>query len=631
MTDPNQHFSQLLELLKIERQEDRDQYETKIRNKSIDQRKSDGVTCYPLHFKSFKLGIGDHCILTFGYVPMKGKRHMFQVGVSSSLFVNKDQKTHSCQGIISKVKPDEIAIMLSRNEAPEWLDKGKIGLDLLFDEATYDQMEKMLWILMDNTKGRTAEMIQYTLGNARPRFEGLQGITYPDLNTSQNEALNQVNAAKDIGLIHGPPGTGKTTTLVTCIRHVLQTEKQVLVCAPSNSAVDLIVEKLHQKQVPVTRLGHPARVTEEIEKHTLDAQITQNPLFKELKKIRKKGEELRRLGKQYKRSFGRAEAQERKLMLQEARFLKAEGRRLEDQMVEGILNTVAVIACTLVGANNQRISNMRFKTVFIDESSQVLEPAAWIAISKAERVIMAGDHLQLAPTVKSKEALSKGFGNTIFERCINAYDIGVMLTQQYRMHPEIMAFSNQHFYQGLLTSDASILERPLKFERTTEFIDTAGCGYEEALNKETLSTFNREEASFTINQLKGIVASHDQPENYSYAIIAPYKAQVELLRYFLSELKYPPALLKRISINSVDAFQGQERDIVLISLTRSNAQGVIGFLSEEKRMNVAMTRAKYKLLLIGDSATLSRHSFFDKLIQHYQAQNHYRSAFEFLY
>jgi superfamily I DNA and/or RNA helicase len=300
-------------------------------------------------------------------------------------------------------------------------------------------------------------------------------------------------------------------------------------------------------------------------------------------------------------------------------------------MVEGILNTVAVIACTLVGANNQRISNMRFKTVFIDESSQVLEPAAWIAISKAERVIMAGDHLQLAPTVKSKEALSKGFGNTIFERCINAYDIGVMLTQQYRMHPEIMAFSNQHFYQGLLTSDASILERPLKFERTTEFIDTAGCGYEEALNKETLSTFNREEASFTINQLKGIVASHDQPENYSYAIIAPYKAQVELLKYFLSELKYPPALLKRISINSVDAFQGQERDIVLISLTRSNAQGVIGFLSEEKRMNVAMTRAKYKLLLIGDSATLSRHSFFDKLIQHYQAQNHYRSAFEFLY
>ena len=272
-----------------------------------------------------------------------------------------------------------------------------------------------------------------------------------------------------------------------------------------------------------------------------------------------------------------------------------------------------------------------FKTVFIDESSQVLEPAAWIAISKAERVIMAGDHLQLAPTVKSKEALAKGFENTIFERCINAYDIDVMLTQQYRMHPEIMAFSNQYFYRGLLTSDASILERPLKFERTTEFIDTAGCGYEEALNKETLSTFNPEEASFTINQLKGIVASHDQSENYSYAIIAPYKAQVELLRYFLSELKYPPALLKRISINSVDAFQGQERDIVLISLTRSNAQGVIGFLSEEKRMNVAMTRAKYKLLLIGDSATLSRHSFFDKLIQHYQAQNHYRSAFEFLY
>ena len=206
-----------------------------------------------------------------------------------------------------------------------------------------------------------------------------------------------------------------------------------------------------------------------------------------------------------------------------------------------------------------------------------------------------------------------------------------MLTQQYRMHPEIMAFSNQYFYQGLLKTDSSILDRPLKFGNSTLFIDTAGCGYEETLNKETLSTFNQDEARFTINQLNKFVISINKPEDYSYAIIAPYKAQVELLRYFLSELKYPPIIFKRISINSVDAFQGQERDIVLISLTRSNTQGIIGFLSEEKRLNVAMTRAKYKLLLIGDSATLSRHVFFDKLIQHYQFENNYRSAFEFLY
>ena len=631
MTDPHQHFIQLLELLKIERQEDRDQYEIKIRNKSLNQRKTDGVTCYPLHFKSFKLGIGDHCILTFRYVPMKERRNLFQVGVSASLFVNIDQKTHSSHGIISKVKTDEIAIMLDRNEAPEWLNKGEIGLDLLFDEATYDQMEKMLRNLLEIKKGRIAEMIQYTLGNKIPRFKGLQGINYPDLNSSQNEALNKVNAAKDIGLIHGPPGTGKTTTLVTCIRDVLQIEKQVLVCAPSNSAVDLIVEKLHQKKVSVTRLGHPARVTEEIEKHTLDAQIIEHPLFKELKKIRKKGDELRRLGKQYKRRFGRAEAQERKLLLHEARLLTTEGRILEDQMVEDILNRVSVIACTLVGANNKRIADKFFKTVFIDESSQVLEPAAWIALSKADRVIMAGDHLQLAPTVKSKEALAKGFGNTIFERCIMAYDIDVMLTQQYRMHPEIMAFSNQYFYHGLLKTDPSILERPLKFENSTVFIDTAGCGHEETLNVETLSTFNRDEALFTINHLNKIVTSIDKPEDYSYAIIAPYKAQVELLRYFLNELKYPPVIFKKISINSVDAFQGQERDIVFISLTRSNTQGVIGFLSEEKRLNVAMTRAKYKLLLIGDSATLSGHVFFNKLIQHYQLKNNYQSAFEFLH
>ena len=631
MIDPHQHFTQLLELLKLERREDRYQYEIKIRNKSLNQRKSEGVTCHPLYFKSFKLGIGDHCILTFKYVPMKDRRHLFQVGVSASLFVNIGQKTHSSHGIISKVKTDEIAIMLARNEAPKWLNEGQIGLDLLFDEATYDQMEKVVRNLLETKKGRTAEMIQYTLGNKIPRFNGLHGIIYPDLNVSQNEALNKVNAAKDIGLIHGPPGTGKTTTLVTCIKDIVQIEKQVLVCAPSNSSIDLIVEKLHQRKVSVTRLGHPARVTEEIEKHTLDSQIMEHPLFKELKKIRKKGDELRRLGKQYKRRFGRAESQERKLLLNEARLLMTEGRILEDQMVEGILNTVSVIACTLVGANNKRIADKRFKTVFIDESSQVLEPAAWIALSKADRVIMAGDHLQLAPTVKSKEALAKGFGNTIFERCIKAYDIDVMLTQQYRMHPEIMAFSNQYFYQGLLKTDPSILVRPIKFENSALFIDTAGCGYEETLNKETLSTFNQDEARFTINQLNKFVISINKPEDYSYAIIAPYKAQVELLRYFLGELKYPPIIFKRISINSVDAFQGQERDIVLISLTRSNTQGIIGFLSEEKRLNVAMTRAKYKLLLIGDSATLSRHVFFDKLIQHYQLENNYKSAFEFLY
>ena len=631
MIDPHQHFIQLLELLEIERREDRDQYEIKIRNKSLNQRKSEGVTCHPLYFKSFKLGIGDHCILTFKYVPMKDIRHLFQVGVSASLFVNIGQKTYSSHGIISKVKTDEISIMLAGNEVPKWLNQGEIGLDLLFDEATYDQMEKAVRNLLETKKGRTAEMIQYTLGNKIPRFHGLQGITYPDLNASQNEALNKANAAKDLGLIHGPPGTGKTTTLVTCIKDVVQIEKQVLVCAPSNSAVDLIVEKLHQRKVSVTRLGHPARVTDEIEKHTLDSQIMEHPLFKKLKKIRKKGDELRRLGKQYKRRFGRAEAQERKLLLNEARLLMTEGRILENQMIEGILDTVSVIACTLVGANNKRITDKRFKTVFIDESSQVLEPAAWIALSKADRVIMAGDHLQLAPTVKSKEALAKGFGDTIFERCIKAYDIDVMLTQQYRMHPEIMAFSNQYFYQGLLKTDPSILGRPLKFENSTLFIDTAGCGYDETLNKETLSTFNQDEAHFTINQLNKFVIGINKPEDYSYAIIAPYKAQVELLRYFLNELKYPSKIFKRISINSVDAFQGQERDIVFISLTRSNAQGIIGFLSEEKRLNVAMTRAKYKLLLIGDSATLSRHVFFDKLIQHYQSENNYKSAFEFLH
>jgi superfamily I DNA and/or RNA helicase len=284
----------------------------------------------------------------------------------------------------------------------------------------------------------------------------------------------------------------------------------------------------------------------------------------------------------------------------------------------------------LVGVNNPYLKGRNFKTVFIDESSQALEPAAWIPMLRCERAIMAGDHLQLAPTVKSAEAKKQGLGDTIFERCMHAYNIDVMLTDQYRMHPDIMAFSNAEFYQGRLKTAKTVLARNQVFDRPTQFIDTAGCGFQEAINPETLSTFNQEEALFVLRRLDEIIGQLTNPQDYSYGIIAPYKAQIEVLRIGLRELDLPEGVRELISINTVDAFQGQERDVILISLTRSNDRGEIGFLAEEKRMNVAMTRARFKLLIVGDSATLSSNGFFDRMIKYYQEKEWYNSAFEYL-
>lgn len=300
-------------------------------------------------------------------------------------------------------------------------------------------------------------------------------------------------------------------------------------------------------------------------------------------------------------------------------------------MIYDVLNNANVIACTLVGANNQFLFNRTFKTVFIDESSQALEPAAWIPILKGNRVVMAGDHLQLPPTVKSKEAARQGLGETLFERVIRTHEADTMLKVQYRMHPQIMSFSNGYFYKGQLLSADFIKERKGIYAKPVSFIDTAGCGFDEAINEETLSTYNTEEARFCLDHLNKSLKEKDFQRKPSIGIIAPYKAQVETLRKLMHDFDWEEDQLRKLDINTVDAFQGQERDIMYITLTRSNTNGEIGFLADERRLNVALTRARHRLVVIGDSATLSHNDFFDKLILHFQEIEAYTSAFEYIY
>jgi ATP-dependent RNA/DNA helicase IGHMBP2 len=626
------HFLNLLSLVKIEREEDRKQYEEKIRNRSLQDRKNDGVTWYPVMINQSYLGTGEKWVFQVERTTGLEQRHIFQSGSSVSLFLHDDKNVVSASGIVMRMNQHKMTLMLNSDDPPDWIDDGKLGVNLLFDESTYEEMEKTLKTLSKTTSGRVFDLMPILLGKSEPHFISKAPITFPGLNESQNDALNRIREAQDLALVHGPPGTGKTTTLVQAIREKVSEEKQVLVCASSNAAVDLLAEKLTEQGIRVLRIGHPARVTEAVISTTMDARLAQHADSKMLRDLRKKSEEMRSMGMKFKRNFGRMERAQRRLLIDESKNLKEEAKLLEGHMIYDELNKAEVIACTLVGANNKFLSNRQFKTVFIDEASQTLEPALWIPLMRSQKVVMAGDHWQLPPTVKSREAEKGGLANTIFERTIKAYQIDTMLVTQYRMHPDIMAFSNDFFYKGKLKSGELIHRRKQLFDYPVSFIDTAGCGYEEKKNPETLSTYNEDEAQFLLQRLDQLITETGEEVNQlTIGIIAPYKAQTELLSSRIKHYPWYKELQGNITINSVDAFQGQERDVIIMSLVRSNDHGEIGFLGDIRRMNVAMTRARYLLMMVGDSATLSSNDFFDKLIQDLQARGFYHSAFEYQY
>ncbi len=626
-----EHFKRLLQLIRKERAEDRKQYELKINHRSLEERKKEGVTWYPvIENKSF-LGTGEKWVIKLERTTGTEKKHHFQAGSSASLFLNKDTVTQQVSGVVSQVNEKYMTLVLHRDEPPEWINDGKLGVNLLFDESTYDQMEKTMKLLVDTREASHLNLIDVLVGDKIPVFQKAREIRNPFLNQGQIRALQLITSAEDVALIHGPPGTGKTTTLVEAIIYTVEKEKQVLITAASNAAVDLLVEKLSLQSVRVLRLGHPARVTEAVVNTTLDARLSDHNDAKLLRDLRRKAEQIRSMAGKFKRNFGRAEREERRYLYDESKKLKEEVRMLEGHMIFDELNKAQVIACTLSGANHSHLRNRKFKTVFIDEASQAVEPAMWIPLLKADKVVMAGDHWQLPPTIKSFEAAKEGLETTIFERMMKEKDVSVMLQTQYRMHDDIMQFSNLHFYKGELKSADVIEKRRQVFQEAVKFIDTAGCGFDEKINPETLSTYNTDEADFLLKRLHSMIEENPEMLQMSIGIIAPYRAQTVVLNELIATYPWYEELKKNMSINSVDAFQGQERDVIMMSLVRSNDRGEIGFLSNKRRMNVAMTRAKHLMMMIGDSGTLSANPFFDELIQNMQDRNLYHSAFEYLY
>ncbi|MBK7651638.1 MAG: AAA family ATPase [Flammeovirgaceae bacterium] len=634
-----------LELIKLERQSDLEQYRQKVLQRSLTHRVRDGVTWYPIRLMRDYIGTGERIILELQRMHQLDQPHSFQSGKLVSLFCNasgKPEKEHT-NAVINYVQENTITITLNSEDLPDWINDGQLGLDVMFDEMTYKEMEHAVKSVIKAEDNRVAELREIFLGDVKNKnntsgFKPENTVDYQEsikaLNESQVKAVDQILQTQDVAFIHGPPGTGKTTTLVQAIVLTHKMEGQVLVCTPSNAAIDLLVEKLSQQNLNVVRIGHPARVTEQTLSKTLDARIATHPNFAELRNLRKKMEQVRSQASKYKRNFGYNEKEQRRLLKEEARTLKSDADMLEFYIITDLLQKADVICSTLVGSSHPVIRGRKFKTVFIDEAAQSLEPACWIPMLKSQRAILAGDHCQLPPTIKSNEAAKGGLALTLFEKGIAKHpDMATMLQVQYRMHEAIMKFSSTYFYKDELIAHASVKTGLLQPNQTPlEFIDTAGCGYSEQQDPETLSRFNIEEANLLIRQVEKLVEEIGLEEwianEISMGIITPYRAQVDHLHKLAEASHLLEPLHKFITINTVDAFQGQERDVIAISFVRSNEKAEVGFLGDIRRTNVAMTRARKKLILIGDSATLGSHPFYVELLEYVQGLEFYRSAFE---
>ncbi|MCF0055864.1 AAA domain-containing protein [Dyadobacter sp. CY356] len=639
-----EYFKKLLDLLKIEREEDRQSYLKLTESTSVSERRANGLAWYPIAIRGQEMSRGDYVTVEVERTTHQDISHQLRFGMPAVLFSNHDPKKDKVEGTITHQNGNRLKITLRTDELPDWSRDGKLGIDLLFDDNSYDEMQNALKTASAiDEKSDEGRLVKILTGEKEPTFNTeIPPYTFPKLNSSQQAAVNKILSANELAVVHGPPGTGKTTTLVEAIKALIKREKkQILVVAPSNTAVDLLSEKLSDQGLNVLRVGNPARVSERLMSLTLDSKMSAHPGMKEMKTLKKQANEYKNMAHKYKRSFGKAERDQRKALFDEAHRIMKDVGKSEQYIIDDLVAKAQVITATLVGSNHYTVRNLKYNTVVIDEAGQALEPACWLPILKAQKVILAGDHCQLSPTLKSNEAAKKGLATTLLEKCVALHPESVtLLEEQYRMNEQIMGYSSKIFYHEKLKASIAVAHHVLFPEAAPlAFIDTAGCGFDEKL--EGTSSTNPEEAAFVFKHLGQLVAEIVSKtgadgkllytaENFpSIAVISPYKQQIYILK---EQLLHSPELQKygdKISVNTIDSFQGQERDVVYISMTRSNAEGEIGFLSDIRRMNVAMTRARKKLVVIGDSATLSSLPFYADFITYAEKLDAYQSAWEF--
>lgn len=602
------------ELLQIEYEYEKEQFKQQTELMGIGRKIKRGMCWYPLNLGRNYYNALNQLVIEVERREDKDIEHQFEYGRPVCFFtqdVSGKLNYLNFVATVNYVDEDRMVVILPSVDALLALQsKEVVGVQLYFDETSYRLMFEALKQVIGAKNNRLAELRDIFHGTQPASTFSFHPLRFPWLNATQEEAVNKVLHAKDVAIVHGPPGTGKTTTLVEAVYETLHRENQVLVCAQSNMAVDWISEKLVDRGVSVLRIGNPSRVNDKMLSFTYERRFESHPDYPQLWSIRKAIREL------YARSRKGAE---REAVRQKINSLKDRATELEIRINESLFSEARVIACTLVGSANRLLTGQKFGTLFIDEAAQALEAACWIPIRKADRVILAGDHCQLPPTVKAPEALRAGLGHTLMQTIVkNKPDTVSLLKLQYRMNDEIMRFSSEWFYGGMLQSAPEVKYRSiLDFDTPIEWINTEGLDCNEEFIGENYGRINKSEAELSIEQLKGYITKIGRErfldERIDVGMISPYKAQVQYLRRLVRNDAFFKPYRQAITINTVDGFQGQERDVILISLVRANEEGQIGFLNDLRRMNVAITRARMKLIILGDASTLTRHAFYKKL------------------
>lgn len=611
---PILYLQRQYELLKMEYEYEKEQFRQQTEVMGIGRKIKRGMCWYPLNIGRSYYNALNQLVVEVERREDKDIEHVFEYGRPVCFFSQDLSGKLSYLNFVATVNyvdEDRMVVILPDADALLALQGREVlGVQLYFDETSYRLMFEALKQVISARNNRLAELRDIFHGSRPLSVFSFQPVRFPWLNRTQEDAVNKVLHAKDVAIVHGPPGTGKTTTLVEAIYETLHRENQVLVCAQSNMAVDWISEKLVDRGVSVLRIGNPSRVNDKMLSFTYERRFESHPDYPQLWSIRKA---IRELYSQLRKASNRESVRTK------INSLKDRATDLEIRINESLFSEARVIACTLAGSANRVLVGQKYGTVFVDEAAQALEAACWIAIRKADRVILAGDHCQLPPTVKCVEAARQGLGHTLMQAVVkNKPDAVSLLKVQYRMNDAIMRFSSDWFYGGMLQSAPEVRYRSiLDFDTPIEWVNTEGMDCNEEFVGDSYGRINKAEAELSVGQLKNYITKIGRErfleERIDVGLISPYKAQVQFLRQLLKKDSFFKPYRSAITVNTVDGFQGQERDVILISLVRANEEGQIGFLNDLRRMNVAITRARMKLIILGDASTLTRHPFYRKL------------------
>lgn len=649
---PIQALLQQRTLLQLEYYTEKEAFRKLTEQMGMQRKVKRGDAWFPLQVgKSFYNSLNQTAIEVFR-TSDQDIEHNFEFGRPVMFFRSEgseELKYFSFTGTVSYVDGDRMVVTVPDSAPLLELQQSTdpIGVQLSFDETSYKLMFEALDRVMKAKNNRLAYLRDLFYSHQKAGRFSFEPMKFPWLNPTQERAVNEVLWAKDVAIVHGPPGTGKTTTLVEAINETLMRESQVLVCAQSNMAVDWISEKLVDRGINVLRIGNPTRVNDKMLGFTYERRFESHPDYPQLWAIRKAIRELRKNRKKGSENYH-----------QKMDRLKSRAAEIEIRINAELFGEARVIACTLVGSAHHLLEGMKFGTLFIDEAAQALEAACWIPMKRASRVILAGDHCQLPPTVKSIAALRAGLGKTLMERIAeNKPEVVTLLKIQYRMNDEIMRFSSDWFYGGKVESAPQIKYRSvLDYDHPITWIDTSNeenqitiegedapedsastsssvsaanqnsdLNFKEQFVGESFGRINKAEAELTLLTLAEYFTKIGKQrvleERIDVGIISPYRAQVQYLKKLIKKYEFFKPYRRLISVNTVDGFQGQERDVILISLVRSNDEGQIGFLKDLRRMNVAMTRARMKLIILGNKNTMTKHPFYKKLWEYVEAIN----------